>query len=268
MRDKQYKTGDIRRDIHISIVSHNHEDMIHALLRNMADFPSSSRMQFTIVLNVPGSSFLLPESLPFPVSILKNQVQKGFSENHNRAFRQPPIAKERKYFAVLNPDVRLQSEVFIPLIERLELDQNIGVVAPQVQNMHAMLEDSARELPTTWRLILKVFGRRGAWKYSTGEGEIQPDWIAGMFMLFRAHVFHSLGGFDERYFLYYEDVDICSRIWLEGFSVQLYPHLFIIHDGQRKSWRNIQFLRWHLASMRQFLSSSTYQRARHLHANR
>ena len=79
-------------------------------------------------------------------------------------------------------------------------------------------------------------------------------------MLFPSGIFERLGGFDERYFLYYEDVDICGRLRLQGHEVVLCPQAKVTHHAQRTSHRSVRYLRWHLTSMLRFFFSSVYRR--------
>ena len=74
-------------------------------------------------------------------------------------------------------------------------------------------------------------------------------------MLFRREVFEKLRGFDERYFLYYEDVDLCARLNLQGYAVALCPAATVVHHAQRSSHQSIKYLRWHLLSMLRFFVS-------------
>ena len=77
---------------------------------------------------------------------------------------------------------------------------------------------------------------------------LYPDWVGGMFMLFSREMFSAIRGFDERYFLYYEDVDLCARLTLRGYKVCLTPKSKVIHQAQRTSHRNLRYLRWHLSA--------------------
>ncbi|HET7200570.1 MAG TPA: glycosyltransferase, partial [Burkholderiales bacterium] len=95
------------------------------------------------------------------------------------------------------------------------------------------------------------------------EGKsISPDWVGGMFMLFRSDVFAALGGFDPAYHLYYEDVDLCARLRRKGYDVRLVPGASASHFARRQSRRSAKYLAWHLRSMLRYLLSGTGSKAR------
>ena len=121
-----------------------------------------------------------------------------------------------------------------------------------------VIEDSARKFPTPFKILCKAFGGCRGSDYAIKDETIFPDWVGGMFMLFRREVFEELGGFDEGYFLYYEDVDLCARLRLRGYKVALCPVAKVVHHAQRSSHRNFRYLKWHLASMIRFFCSSPF----------
>jgi N-acetylglucosaminyl-diphospho-decaprenol L-rhamnosyltransferase len=81
-----------------------------------------------------------------------------------------------------------------------------------------------------------------------------------MFMLFPSRVYEELAGLNEKFFLYYEDVDICCRARLRGYEVALDPAAQIVHEAQRASRRDLRHFGWHLRSMMRFFMSSTFFR--------
>ncbi len=255
-------------DVHLSIVSHGDGEMVSQLLDDISNLPCASRLKFTVVINIPEVSGAFQDRVGFPIAIIENTEPRGFGSNHNLAFRQAILKEERKWFLVANPDVRIHEDAITPLILALERDRGLGVIGPQVRRLDGTPADSARRLPTPRRLFAKLLGIPEQWRSIVELKSFQPDWIAGMFMVFRAEVFEHIGGFDERYFLYYEDVDICSRVWLAGFSVRVDPSVSIIHKAQRKSWRNFKYLCSHLSSIAKFFSSDIYPQVKRLHSKR
>lgn len=259
---------EISRNIHLSIISHGQLPMIKLLLNDLASLSSISLFQLTIILNIEESEIIDVTKFPFPIQIINNDSPKGFGENHNQAFLHPPIKEARKYFFVINPDVRITQDVFSGLMQLLSSDSKVGIVAPVVVNEEGELEDSIRILPTPRAIFKKFFGYREEHPIEKMDAIFKPDWIAGMFMGFRSDVFRDIQGFDDKFFLYYEDVDLCSRLWLNGFQVQVNPKLSIIHTAQRDSHRNFRYLRWHLASMLRFFLSDVYRQVKKIHINR
>lgn len=183
------------------------------------------------------------------IRIVRNPSPKGFGANHNAAFarcREP-------FFCVLNPDIELVGNPF-PALLGCMARKEVALAAPLILSPAGGVEDSARYFPTLASLLRKAFlGDQGRIATAPGQPPLFPDWVAGMFALFRSEAYVALGGFDERYFLYYEDVDICRRARLLGWQVALCPAASAVHDARRASRRNLKHLCWHVASMVRYL---------------
>ena len=110
-----------------------------------------------------------------------------------------------------------------------------------------------RRFPTIARLFQRAVLRRRHPDYVAKDAPIDVDWVAGMFIAFRWTTYADLRGFDERYYMYMEDVDICHRLHLRGLSVMLDPRVHVVHDAQRASRRSWQHRRWHLRSALRYL---------------
>jgi N-acetylglucosaminyl-diphospho-decaprenol L-rhamnosyltransferase len=84
------------------------------------------------------------------------------------------------------------------------------------------------------------------------------DWISGAFMMFKSSAFRKLGGFDERYFMYCEDVDICLRLQLAGYKL-VRADATVTHHTQRRTLKNLQHLVWHVRSLLRLWNSAPYK---------
>jgi len=177
-----------------------------------------------------------------------NDVPKGFGANHNNAAK---VARG-KYFCVINPDVRLPEDPFDGLV-RTVAAPDVAVVGPKVVRGDGVLEDSARRFVTVWTLAKRILF--SSYRRASLEMPVrfEPDWVAGMCMFFRKDAFQDLGGFDESFFLYYEDVDICARAWLKNFRVIFDPDVCVVHEARRTSHRKVKYLVWHIKSVFRFL---------------
>lgn len=242
--------------ITVSIVSHRQASLVSALI---SDFEQNCKtpIELIVTLNVAEENAPDFSGCRFPVRIIRNPHPKGFGANHNSAF----LASQGDYFCVLNPDIRFSDDPFPVLLDCLKADQNGGrIVAPLVVNGEDGIEDSARRFPTPFRILTRVLKRRHTPDYVITGGYIQPDWVAGMFMLIPRALFRDLRGFDERYFLYYEDVDLCARARLSGHSITLCPQVRVTHAARRQSHREFRYLRLHLSSMCRFFLSKVFFR--------
>ena len=150
-------------------------------------------------------------------------------------------------------DVRLDQDPFAMLLSVLS-DSTIGVAAPLILNPAGAIEDSARRFPTPASILRKVLFKRPTADYLIEDTTVFPDWVAGMFMVFRSELYRMVGGFDEGYFLYYEDADLCWRLRRKGYEVALLPAARVVHAARRTSHRNLRHLGWHLSSMLRFFT--------------
>lgn len=242
--------------ITLSIVSHGQTGLVARLFDSIQTYCDGSSIEVVLTLNIPETLPFKLEQYSFPIFIIRNKQAKGFGENHNAAFG---YARSR-FFCVLNPDVRFISNPFPLLTDYLSNCGN-GVIAPVIINSDGIPEDSARSFPTPFIILKKVFGLPHHGDRTGGHHNIdltEPDWVAGMFMLFPWATYDRIGGFDEKYFLYYEDVDLCARLQLAGFKVLLCRSVKVIHDARRESHRSFKYFSWHLFSMMRFFCSAAF----------
>lgn len=234
----------------VSIVSHSHGAMVVSLVQSLLEFEQVD--EILVTLNVPES---FPEIGDSRVRVFKNSCAKGFGANHNAAFK----ASSGDFFCVLNPDIVLSTNPFPLLIDVLD-KAVIGVVAPIVVDGKGVPEDSVRDFLTPLSLIKRILGitcRHHSTRRRIATNN--PDWVAGMFMLFRSEAYSQVSGFDERYFMYCEDADICTRLWNQSLGVSLCPSVSVIHNAQRASRRNLKHLIWHITSMSRYFVTHSWR---------
>jgi len=237
------------------VISHGQIELIAPLFADLAEHCDTLSVECLLTLNLPEELPFDPDGFPFPITIIRNASPLGFGANHNQAFREA----RGEYFCVLNPDVRLSDDVFKPLVRLLDRDARIGLAAPKIVNPVGAVEDSARRFPSPLEILGKAFGGESSAYGDSDQLVSFPDWVAGMFMMFPSKVFDQIGGFDERYFLYYEDVDICARLRLTGYRVALCRNVSAVHDARRTSHRKLRYAWLHLSSILRFFLSPVYR---------
>ena len=177
----------------------------------------------------------------------------GFGAGHNLVFN--TIKNTSEYHLILNPDVTFKPDIIPNLIKILKKDENLAMIAPKVIFPNGKHQYSCRRYPTVSEL---VFRRLRIITQQVKKGEYQdidltkpfyPDFLQGCFMLFKTNDFIKINGFDERYFLYMEDVDICRKIDAIGKKKMYYPKEEIVHVLKKGSSRNIKLFFRHFLSI-------------------
>lgn len=246
--------------ITLSIVSHGDASSIAKLLASVQACEPDTKSRFHLILtdNLKNE---LPDFDPTPwasLTILRNDKPLGFAENHNRAFEQA----QGSYFAILNPDLVFEAPIFANLLAVLEENQ-ADIVAPYIFDETGKVQDSYRPLPTPFELIQRRLpGYTFQPPLPDADGLIRPDWIAGMFWLWRSESYRQLGGMDKRYRLYFEDVELCIRARQHGMKILVAPQLKVRHDARRASRRRLYYLFLHSQSAARFFLSDAYHRER------
>jgi GT2 family glycosyltransferase len=148
------------------------------------------------------------------------------------------------YLLVINPDVQLPPDGAERMVQALEKDPAIGMLGPQLYFPDGSIRDSYRTFPHVVDIVIKrtflhrFFRKRMARYLQQGvnPSEIRDvDWLAGGCILMPLDFYRSLGGFDRRFFLFFEDTDLCRRVWAAGKRVVYYPKVRALDGKQRLS---------------------------------
>ncbi len=200
----------------VSIVSHGNAAEVTSLLESLARHENPARMDLILTGNL-GDDLPAVDASPWhSVTLLRNPRPRGFASNHNAAFTHA----QGEFFCLLNPDVLFLEPVFERLIARLQ-SREADLIAPLAVDAQGLVQDSFRALPTP----AELFRRRALGRVTVTAIPVKavhespllaPDWIAGFFQLMPARVYADLGGMDERFRLYLEDVDFCTRARPQG----------------------------------------------------
>ncbi|CUA92851.1 hypothetical protein [Thiomonas bhubaneswarensis] len=224
--------------ITVSVVSHGHRDMVASLLRQLADLPDAHVGRVVVTHNLPDEILDKPDQAGYELVQLKNVKPLGFSENHNRAFAHC----ETPYFGVLNPDIKFEYGNPLPvLLKALTDDSRIGAVAPALVQPGTLHIEPNRRVVTPLELI-----RRRLPGY---KPPAEPEWLVGAFLLIRSDVYQTLGGLDEGFRLYCEDVDFGVRMWSSGWVIRRVDTAKVVHLTQRRSHSALNFGFLHLMSL-------------------
>lgn len=180
----------------------------------------------------------------------------GYGAANNVAIRRT-LDDGTPYHLVLNSDVRFEPEVLQAMVDFMDSHPDVGLLHPALVYPDGSLQYTARALPTPFDLIIRRFvpsgwfGRsrdRYLLKHVDRSRPFEAGYVQGSFMLMRASVLDVAGLFDERFFMYPEDIDLSRRI-AQTAKVVCNPAFTVIHDHRAASYHNGRMLRIHIVNM-------------------
>ena len=246
----------------VSVVSHGHGEQVMQLLCTLDALCALHVGHVVLTINVPEPTLVAQVQArhwAFELTVLQNPQPKGFGTNHNAAFGRSALA----YFCVLNPDIDFEADPFTDLILKLARPL-AGCSFPVQVDRVGRLQDHARSVPSPAALLGRYNPFGGA---RQALPQSSPDWVNGAFMMFRADVFRHVSGFDERYFMYCEDVDICLRLQLAGYGLSR-SDVKVTHAAHRSSRVNPEHLALHVVSLLRLWTSPSYRKFNRLKQKR
>ncbi|MEA4912170.1 MAG: glycosyltransferase family 2 protein [Oscillospiraceae bacterium] len=177
--------------------------------------------------------------------VLENDANKGFGHGHNAVL--PYL--ESDYHAVINPDIELGGDALTALCDYLAANPDVGIVTPQI----LFPDGRDQQLPKRNPPFLALFGRHLFQKqlkpivehYQMLDEDltkpIDIEFATGCFFVIRTDIFKAIGGFDERFFMYFEDMDITRRAIGTGCRAVYYPYTYVYHAWERSSNKHPRF---------------------------
>jgi GT2 family glycosyltransferase len=247
-------------DVTISVVAHKQLDDLQKLMPSLLEAAGKVSSEVLVVDNRSndGTADYLAD-LGGRISALHNPRRAGYGENHNLNLRRA----SGRYFVIMNADMIVGADVFLRLYEFMEQNPSIGMVAPKMLNPDGTLQPFNRRLPTLTDLFLRRFAPRWMQRrfrlrleayemLDVGYERIcDVPFLSGAFLFCRTEVLRAIGGFDERYFLYFEDVDLCRRVARTHWTV-FFPGAMVTHVWKRAAHKDWRFTWYFMQSMAKY----------------
>jgi GT2 family glycosyltransferase len=223
------------------LVNYNAGGELSRALRSIADEMAGRAWEAVVVDNasIDGSAASVAEFAPM-VQLVQNTANVGFSRGVNKGL----AASTAPLVLMMNPDCRLVAGAVATLRVALESRPDCAIVGPRILNPDGSVQGSARGDPD---MLTGLFGRTALLgrlvpflpvakrnvvaeqAIRSGEKSVVVDWLSGACMLARRVALDEVGGFDERFFLYWEDADLCRRLRARGHQVRYVPAATAIH---------------------------------------
>ena len=196
------------------------------------------------------------------IEYISSEYNIGFGAGHNKIIHK--IKDLSNFHLILNPDVTFKPSLLTNLIAQLEKDNNLSMIAPKVLFPNGEHQYSCRRYPLASELLVRRFRLlkpmfkatifKGTYRDKNLNEPFYAEYITGCFHLYKTIDFIALNGFDERYFLYMEDVDICKKIDKLGKKKLYFPQEEITHVLKQGSSKSIKLFMIHsLSAIKYFL---------------
>ncbi|MFH1171103.1 MAG: glycosyltransferase family 2 protein [bacterium] len=234
-------------DISIIILNYKSRGLLKQCLRGILLQKIPLAYEIIVVDNCSGDGTgeMMKEEFPH-IRFLQSDHNGGFAQGNNLGILQ----SRGKYLLILNPDIAVLSNAIETMHRFMEEHPTVGLCAPKLLNPDGSVQTSCRTFPT----VLTIFLRRSPigrlpwarrrlrhflmleWDHASNQ---PVDWVLGACLMVRRTAMESVGLMDERFFLYFEDVDWCRRFWQAGFPVYYLGHdAELVHYHQRMSATN------------------------------
>jgi N-acetylglucosaminyl-diphospho-decaprenol L-rhamnosyltransferase len=244
--------------ITFSVVSHGHRLYLKRLLNQLNNCGTLKHAKVIVIINIFDEPFDASCFYNLNITIIRNKIPLGFGENHNNAFK----FCLTPWFAILNPDLLLyKTEPFTALLNKVFYNNpaKIGIATPQILTTDLTVADAVRNNLTLFSLILRALGFKKQIKVTYVSSKYTKFyWFAGMCLVIDSNAFKEAAGFDEKYFLYCEDYDLCARLYNLGWELLLDTESQIIHEAQKSSHYSFLYFKLHLKSILKVWSSRVF----------
>ena len=238
------ETGVTAVDLSVVIVNHNHRPVIEKCFASLHSLPDHASFDVTLIDNTPGDGVAAWVAEHFPrTAIERNAVRRGFAANANEGMR---AAGRGRYALLLNPDVICLPGLLDRLVEFMDCHPKAGIAAPQLFHEDGTRQPNCRRFPTPGTLAMRALRTDEIWKtqyvrrYLMEDAPVpagEVDWVTGAVLVARRAAIEAVGLLDERYFLYWEDMDWCYRMRRAGWGVFHVPEARAIHLHRREGVR-------------------------------
>jgi GT2 family glycosyltransferase len=230
-------------DVSVIIVSFNTRDLLRECLQTLFSRLGGVSVQTIVVDNASedGSADMVAQEFP-EIDLIRSDANLGFGPANNRGFARAT----GRYIVLLNSDAFVAPDTLRRSVERMDAEADVGLAGGRLIGRDGEWQPSARMFPSVLNEFLTISGLSARWPNSRFFGRVDRtwanpsdpadvDWVPGAYSIIRKSLLDDIGLFDERFFLYFEEVDLCRRIKAAGYRVVYWPELEVVHIGGESS---------------------------------
>lgn len=253
-------------DVSIIVITYNSKQLVNECLQSLNQMSQGVNKEILVVDNGSNddTSSFIKSTYP-EIHLITLPTNIGFGAANNRAFS---VARGR-YILLLNSDAFLHEGALQKAIELMDTHPSVGIGGSRLVGRDGSWQPSARMFPNLLNEFLRISGLAAKYPTSRFLGRAERtwapqhqsasvDWVPGAFSIIRRELLKKIKGFDERFYLYYEEVDLCRKVRNTGCVINYWPEITITHYGgetcnkmetQNFSTEGMQIIEWELRSM-------------------
>lgn len=240
-----------------SIVLYNTDrDILTRAIDSFLDTSLMAEKKLYLIDNSPNDLLSDIANYHSDIIYISNPSNPGFGASHNIAIIEA-INREADYHFVINPDISVDQDVVFPMIEYMESHKNVGMMMPAILNSDGSRQFLPKLLPSPYSVFMRKFKRpKAIYEPFINRYELRnvPEdkiyscpILSGCFTLFRTSVLKELDGYDDRFFMYFEDWDLSRRIH-EKYQTIYFPKVWVFHDYESGANHNRRLFKIFLQS--------------------
>lgn len=189
------------------------------------------------------------------LKLIENKENVGFGRGCNLGAK----AAQGKYILFLNSDTEVLDKGFLSMIDFLDKNSNVAILGGKLENDDGSVQRSIGKFYNLFNLLIMLLGLERFGFLRSSPNKIQKvDWVSGACMMVRADIFEKLTGFDEKLFMYMEDMEICFRANKLGFATYFYPNVKVKHNSLGSSNRTFAIINIYRGILHFYSRHKTY----------
>ncbi len=247
-----------KNTVTISVVTYNSARHIVGLIDSLVEHTKQVDYHVYVIDNGSTDDTLkiIKQKQYDHVTVIENDRNYGYGAGHNKAIE----CVKSQYHLIINPDVKIIDDVIFRLTQYLETNDDIGLVTPKILHPDGRLQVLPKKNPKFIYLIARrihlPFLSKFRHEYEMAENDVDSafdiEFCTGAFMFARTSLLKKTGGFDERYFMYFEDADLTREIRRYA-RVQYNPDYVVFHEWERAGSKQLKFFLIQICSMMKYL---------------
>lgn len=254
------KTSNSGAVLSASIVTYNSEKDIRTVLNSIYESECDFSPDVYVVDNCSSDNTVNVVESEYPCcNLIRSKTNSGYGSGHNQAIR----LVESEFHIIINPDIKFEPSLLQGAVDYMRSHGDVALMIPAVLDFEGKYKDVPRKNPRIRYLLGSYFSGKikffRKWRdeyymaFTPKDGPFEIEMCSGSFMVFRTSALKSIDGFDERFFMYFEDCDISRRIKQTG-KVICNPGLKVLHEGQMESHRSSRAFKMIFKSMCQYFN--------------